>query len=83
MKQYLIISPHSAGECTKALKQVYAMGYLTHFYWGCKAGEHCGWMILDADKEAEALMVVPSFLREKARVIEINQFNPSMVERLH
>jgi hypothetical protein len=83
MKQFLVISPHAAGECIKALKQVYAMGYLTHFYWGCKAGDHCGYMILEADTSSEAIMVVPSFLREKARAIQLNQFNPNEIEKLH
>ncbi len=83
MKQYLIISPHDAGECNKALKQVYAAGYLSHFYWGCKSGEHCGWIILDAENLNEALLVVPAFLRTKARAIELYQFNPTEVERLH
>ena len=83
MKRFLIQSPHDPGECNTALKQVYAMGYLTHFYWGCKAGEHCGWMILEAENGPEALMVVPTFLRSKARVIELHQFSPREVKVLH
>jgi hypothetical protein len=83
MKRFLVSSPHDAGECNTALKQVYAMGYLTHFYWGCKVGEHCGWMILEAENAQEALMVVPTFLRSKAHAIELHQFSPREVKVLH
>jgi len=37
------------------------MSYITHFDWGSKDGEHCGWTIIEAENAKQALMVVPSF----------------------
>ena len=41
------------GRMLAALKEVLAIGYLTHFDWGCKDGEHTGWAILEAGSKAE------------------------------
>lgn len=83
MPHFLIESPHTDQECLKTLEQVLAAGYLTHFYWGCKGGEHTGWVIFEAPSKAEAIMVVPSFIRHKARAVELVQFDPEMVRAAH
>lgn len=83
MASYLVESPHSGEECLKALDNVQAMGYLTHFWWGCPAGEHAGYVILDAENKSEALMAVPPFIRHKARVIELTRFNEEQVKGMH
>ncbi len=83
MPSFLIESPHSPEECLKTLDLVLAAGYLTHFQWACLSGEHKGYLILEAANKAEALMVVPSFVRNKARAIELTQFNPEQVKSMH
>ena len=83
MERYLIISPHTEGECVKAAKGVLAAGYITHFDWGCKGGEHCGYAIIEAESEAQALLVVPSLIRGKAQVVRLNKYNPEDVEAMH
>ncbi len=83
MARFLIESPHTDEECLMALKAVLAAGYLTHFEWGCKSGQHCGWATIEAENENEARMVVPSLMRSKARVIELVRFNPDDVRSLH
>ncbi len=40
MDRYLIETPHDAKDCVLLVQQVYAMGYLTNFEWGCKSGVH-------------------------------------------
>ena len=83
MNRYLVVSPHSAEDCVRALKQVEAIGSITHFDWGCKDGEHCGWVIIEAENKPEALMVVPTFERPKARAIQLTKFAPEDVRALH
>jgi len=83
MNRYLVISPHTIEECAKSVKQVEAMGFITHFDWGCKDGEHCGWVIIEADNTNEALLVVPSFDRPKARAIMLTKFGPKDVKTVH
>lgn len=82
---YLIQSPHTVDECLKALDEQLAMGsdVLDKFYFGCNAGDHTGYAIVDVDSEGEARNLVPSFLIGKARIIEVGQFTPEMIRSAH
>ncbi|MFQ5946104.1 MAG: hypothetical protein ACE5NC_07620 [Anaerolineae bacterium] len=82
-KRYLIETPHSEGECLALQEQVRAMGYLMHFDWGCKSGEHNGWAVIEADSEGEVQMVVPPLVREKARVLEVIRYEEDKTRKLH
>jgi hypothetical protein len=83
MDRFLVESPHTPDECLKTMQQILSAGYLTHFDWGCKSGEHCGWVIIEAENEAEAHLVVPAFLRGRARVIKLNKYTPEEIKALH
>lgn len=74
MQRYLIETPHTAQDCSRLVEQVYAMGYLYNFDWGCKVGVHTGWAIIEAEDEAQAYLAVPPLVRRKARVIELTKF---------
>ena len=83
MDRYLVILPHTAGDCIKALKQIESIGSITHFDWACKDGEHTGYVILEATNKAEAIMVVPTIQRSKARVVKLTKFSPEDVRAMH
>jgi len=83
MKKFIVISNHSGADCIRALKEVLAIGYLTHFEWGCKDGAHTGWAILEAENKAQAMMSVPAFLRNQASVVQLTRFEEKMVEAMH
>lgn len=85
MKRYLIETPHTAQDCKMLVDQVYAMGYLYHFDWGCKVGVHSGWAIIEAESEADARLAVPPMVRKQARVIQLNKFanDPTLFEAHH
>jgi hypothetical protein len=83
MDRYLIESPHTKEDCSHVLKQVEALGYLTHFDWGCASGNHTGFVIIEAENEAQARMVVPSMSRRTARVVRLNKFTPEMLKAGH
>ena len=83
MKRFIVISDHSAEDCVRALKETLAIGYLTHFDWGCKDGTHTGWAVLEAEEKAQALMSVPTFLRDKARVVRLTKYRADTVEAMH
>ena len=65
------------------LQDLLAMGYLTHFDWGCKDDDHTGWAIIDAESKKEALMAVPSFVRARARAIQLTKFSAEEVRAMH
>jgi len=83
MDRYMVESPHKKEDCTHALKQVEAMGYLTHFEWGCESGNHTGFAIIEAESEAQARMVVPAMSRHEARVVKLKKFTPEMLRSSH
>lgn len=83
MPSFLIQSPHTADDCVKAIEYVHAAGYLTHFHWGCKSGDHTGYVILDAKDKNEALMAVPTFGRDKAHIAELTQFTIEQIRGMH
>ena len=83
MDRYLIIIPHTLEECVHSLKQIEAIGMITHFEWGCKDGEHTGWAIIEASNKSEAILTVPTMQRNKARVIKLNRFSPEDIQALH
>ena len=78
MNRYMVISGHTEQDCRQAVKyfaEFYA-GYITHFEWGCKDNDHNAYAIIEADSHEEALMSVPSLLRDKTRVIKLTYFHP-------
>jgi len=79
MPQFLVVSPHTAEDCAKVIKQTLAIGYLTHFYWGCKVGDHTAYAMLEAENEKEALLAVPTVIRNKSKAIKLVQFSEKEV----
>ncbi len=77
MDRYLIETPHEVEECLMLFSQLRAMGDLYHFDWGCKAGVHSGWAIIEAENEQPAHLAVPPLIRHTARVIKLNRFDPA------
>jgi len=83
MDRYLVSSPHTEGDCKQALKEVHAVGYITHFDWGCMDGDHTGWVVLEAESATQALMVVPALQRNSAKAVKLVKFSPSDVANMH
>ncbi len=83
MNRYLVISPHTAEDCKKALHEVNATGYITHFDWGCADGDHTGWVVLEAESTQQALLVVPSMQRHSAKAVKLVRFSPQDVVNMH
>jgi len=83
MDKYIVESPHTAGDCKKALKDVLSAGYLSHFDWGCLDGDHRGWVIIEAASAQEALMVVPVGYRPQAKVVKLTKFSREQLEKMH
>jgi len=80
MQKFMIISPHTHEECTGVVKQTLAIGYLTHFWWGCKSGDHTGYAMIEANNADEALLSIPTMIRKKGKAIGLVQFDPEKVK---
>lgn len=85
MKRYLLESPHTKDECLRELDEIMKEGteVLNKFYWGCAKGDHTGYALVDADAESQALNIVPNFIRNKAKAIEVAQLTPEQIKSFH
>lgn len=83
--KYLIESPHTKEECLKELDGLAAKGdeVLNKFTWGCMAGEHTGFALIEAESERAAREVVPEVVRNKARIHRVASFTRTDVEKFH
>jgi hypothetical protein len=86
MTNFLIEVPHEdkAEECALAIKLFLQSGshYLTHADWGCLDGEHKGWIIVEANNKEEALGILPSALRYKAKIVMLSKFSMEDVKAM-
>ena len=85
MEKYFIESKHTQEECLRALDEILAKGpdALSKVEWGCMAGDHTGYSIVEARSEKDALATVPTFLRGKARAVKLNKFTPEQIREFH
>ena len=83
--KYMIEVPHTEQECLRALDETLAKGpeTLKKFSFGCMAGDHTAYALVDARDEKEARNLVPGFLVNKARIIEVGIFTPEVIKSLH
>ena len=85
MAKYLIHAQHEPESCIKLLDSYMQAGahYLTHTEWGCKAGVHEQWLIVEADDDKAAMLLVPPIIRQEAHLVGLNQFTPDEIRGLH
>jgi len=85
MARYMVESPHTKEECLRALDEILAEGpaVLNKFDWGCQSGDHTGYALVDAEGEAEVRKMIPSFLRNKTKIIKVGKFTPEQIRSLH
>jgi len=67
-------SEHAA--CARALRALEQSGshFVTHADWGCKAGVHSGWMIVEVETAELAMALVPPEYRQEAKITQLNSF---------
>jgi hypothetical protein len=83
MNRYIIETSHSPEDCLHVLDNFVAYGHITHFEWGCEGGVCAGWAIIEAESEEEALLSVPSLVRNKTKVVKLSKFTPEKIQEFH
>lgn len=84
-QNYLIMMPHSKEQCLKALDNMNASSkeLLAKTDWGCMAGDHTGYVMVEASSEKAAREMVPKEERSAAKVIPLNKFTPEQIKAFH
>lgn len=85
MARFLLQAPHTEEECAEALDSIMAhsVSLLNRFDWGCEAGEHIGWVTVEAQDDHTALMLLPSTIRQHTTATRLNKFTAEEVRSFH
>jgi hypothetical protein len=85
MTKFIIEVPHNEDQaaCLRAIEMFVKSGnhFLAHAEWGCKDNEHKAWMIVELESREEALKVIPSMYRDRAKVTELFHMTYEDVKR--
>jgi hypothetical protein len=83
--RYLVVAPHTAEQCLAVLDDIneHDAALLQKIDWGCAAGDHTGYLPVDADSEDAALRALPSKAREGARAVKLVKFSPGQIRQFH
>ena len=86
MPRFLIEVPHEAETiaCARAVRFLLQTGshYLTHADFGCRDGDHRGWIIVEVESKVEARNTLPPGSRAQARIVGLNKFSLEEIDEL-
>lgn len=85
MTRFLIEVEHDNNKqaCDQAVHAFLATGshFVTNADWGCGDDEHKAWFVADLESKDEALRLLPPLFRERAKVIQLQQFTVADLDR--
>jgi hypothetical protein len=84
MARFLIEVPHAEDQlaCARVVEIFLKTGshFLTHADWGCKDGVHKAWITVEVDSRDDARHILPTALREIARITQLNYFTMDEID---
>jgi hypothetical protein len=85
MARFLVELPHTKEDCLEALDSVvaYSSALMERIDWGCGADVHTGWLVIEAQDEHAARMMVPTNIRDRASATQLVKFTPDQVRSFH
>ena len=83
--RYLLITSHTPEKCLADLDAVLASkpDMLDRIEWGCKGGDHTGYLIVDAPTEQAARQMLPAPMQAGARVVTLSRFSADDIRSFH
>jgi|FLYL01.1.fsa_nt_gi hypothetical protein len=85
MRRYMIEVEHQPGECERYLAAIARAGahYATNAEWGCEAGVHKAWLIIEVHSAEDARLAVPPILRDRARPVRLTRYSLEGLRAVH
>jgi len=82
--RYMVMASHTKEECLNALDEVKEMGgkLLAQTDWGCMAGDHTGYLVMEAHDEAALKKMLPASW-SGAKLVKLNKFTSAQIESFH
>jgi hypothetical protein len=83
--RYLIMTSHTPEKCLADLDAVLASkpDMLDRIEWGCKGGDHTGYLIVEAPTEQAARQMLPAPMQASARVVTLSRFSADDIRSFH
>jgi hypothetical protein len=82
--RFFVMARHTPEECLKTLDDVSAKSskLLATFDWGCMAGDHTGYAILEAKDEAGVKAMLPADMKD-VKIVKLNKFTEQQIKAFH
>lgn len=83
-KRFLVIDSHKPEQCLADLDALDAKGekLLAQFDWGCMAGSHKGYAILEAKDEASVRAMLPADWKD-VQILMVGKFTREQIRSFH
>ena len=83
-ERFQVISRHTPENCLKVLDEVSAKNpkLLSRFDWGCMAGDHTGYAVVEAKDEAGVKAMLPAGMQD-AKIVKLNKFTTEQIKSFH
>jgi hypothetical protein len=86
MTKYLVEVKHDDDRlaCLRSIQILLSTGnhFLMNADWGCHDGVHKAWFVLEVEKKADAMRIIPPLYRKDTTIIELEKFNLHEVEAM-
>jgi len=82
--RFFVSAPHTKEECVKTLDEAKAVspGFLNKCDWGCMAGDHTCYLVLEGKDEAAVLNMLPASMKN-AKIVRLNKFTAEQIATFH
>jgi len=85
MANFLIEMSHTPQQCMQDLDQMveHSPELLKNTSWGCMAGNHTGWAMVEAGNESDAQNMVPPAIRDQVKITEVQKLTADQIRAMH
>jgi hypothetical protein len=84
MTKYLIEVPHPEEKvaCARAIQVFLQTGshFLVNADWGCEDGDHCAYLIAEAESKEDIQYALPPDFRSEARIVKLRKYSATDIE---
>lgn len=82
--RFIVVAHHTQEECLKTLDEVSSKStnLLARFDWGCMAGDHTGYAIIEAKDEAAVKAMLPPGM-QNAQIVKLTKFTQEQIKSFH
>jgi len=83
--KFLVIAPHTAEQCLATLDEINSQNAkaLSAWEFGCKSGDHTGYMTVTAASDEEVKAMLPASIKDSAKIVKLSKFSAADLKMAH